>query len=500
MMRCIGNKYSWLFWLLAWQAAAMAAANPLLLPGPVETAEALWHLAGTGELYLNAGWTMFRCISAMLLSFVIGSAAAWCAYKKEWARQLLTLPIGFFKAVPVMAIIIYVVLLASADRVAIIVCFLMCFPVVYTNVLTGLDSMSRELLELAQVYGIKGIKCLKYIYIPGIRPQVQAAVKLIAGLSWKAVVAAEVLSVPKYSLGYEMINAKYYFDTPELFAYIIVIVALSLAFEKIIDLRLKKTAQTGYTVSRLFKGYSSSRLFKGEKDSAKINSRESREPGPEVKLCRISKKYGDKQVLENTNLTFKAGKTTALIGPSGQGKTTIARIIAGLEKDYDGEIRYGGLHKLSFLFQEDRLLPWFNVYDNLSIGLLRENKLPVNKQPENKPADGDAILKMARALEIENCLWKLPEELSGGMRHRVALGRTFLADSNLLILDEPFRGLDEDLKKRIIQRLWKDKTAEKTVLLITHSMTDADSLADSMVKLGEFGEPEELGEPGESGL
>jgi NitT/TauT family transport system ATP-binding protein len=83
---------------------------------------------------------------------------------------------------------------------------------------------------------------------------------------------------------------------------------------------------------------------------------------------------------------------------------------------------------------------------------------------------------MAEALEIKDVLWKMPEALSGGMKHRVALGRTFLADSNLMILDEAFRGLDKELKGRIVDRLWEKETADKTVMVISHNKEDIELL------------------------
>ena len=96
--------------------------------------------------------------------------------------------------------------------------------------------------------------------------------------------------------------------------------------------------------------------------------------------------------------------------------------------------------RTAFLFQEDRLLPWLNIYDNIALG--------------RRAADPEKIRNLARQLEIEKELWKLPDELSGGQRHRAALARTFAADTSLMILDEPFRGLDGALKDRIIDRLW----------------------------------------------
>ena len=82
------------------------------------------------------------------------------------------------------------------------------------------------------------------------------------------------------------------------------------------------------------------------------------------------------------------------------------------------------------------------------------------------------IVEMAQALEISDALWKLPSELSGGMKHRVALGRTFLAPANVMILDEPFRGLDESLRRRILDNVWPKMTSGKTVIVITHQPGD----------------------------
>ena len=134
-----------------------------------------------------------------------------------------------------------------------------------------------------------------------------------------------------------------------------------------------------------------------------------------------------------------------------------------------------GPMRTSYLFQEDRLIPWLNVFDNIAFGIVS-----MEDDIEKK------VVSIADMLEISDVLWKLPGELSGGMRHRVALGRTFICESSLLILDEPFRGLDEDLKGRIIKRLWKRVTCDKTVLLITHNRNDADRLSDRVIEYEDF--------------
>ena len=435
------------FWIAIWQLLAIVVGNSLLLPSLPETVMALGTLIKKQSFYMDVCWTLFRCILSIILSFGFGICLAWVAYKKEIIKDLLTLPVSFFKAVPVMAIVIYVILLVESDWVAVVACFLMCFPIAYTNILTGLAETSKELLEVASVYKFSKADVIKLIYIPSVMPHFNAAMRIVAGLSWKAVVAAEVLSVPEFSLGQGMISAKYYLETPTLFAYIIVIVALSLAMEKGIVLVTSKLT---------IKNYDGSKVNRGERQVTN-----GRNPAS-VNLIDVYKCFDEKKVLTGYSRLFEAGSKTAIVGPSGSGKTTLARIIAGMEIADDGNIKLSEDAKISYLFQEDRLFPWLNVYDNMALGM--------------KNLDGEAITDMARKLEIKEVLYKMPDELSGGMKHRVALGRTFLADSNLMILDEPFRGLDQDLKERIVDRLWEKMVSGKTVIVITHSREDIELL------------------------
>ena len=446
-----------LAWLVIWQTCAVLAGSELLLPSPLATLRALFRLMGEKSFYTDAGCTLARCVIAMLLSFGAGMTAAFAAYRHEAIRDFLRLPVSFFKSVPVMAIIIYVILLASSNRVAIIVCFMMCFPIVYTNALCGLDSVTAEYLELAEICRLTEKQKRQLVYLPAIRQDISAALRLVCGISWKAVIAAEVLSIPDFSLGYEMMNAKYYLETDKLFAYIIAIVALSLLFE------------------RLVMGLAA---YSEKKARVRVRTRGTvckQEAPPEVSLCNVFKSFEDKSVLDDVTLTFEPGSVTGVSGASGRGKTTLARIVAGLVEADSGKVLMQGAEniKISFLFQEDRLLPWASVYDNLALGRLNDG---------GEALDGE-IREIAKALEIEEVLFAMPEELSGGMKHRVALGRTFLANANLLLLDEPFRGLDEGLKQRILSRLWQKNIENKTVIFISHSREDCENLTERVISI-----------------
>jgi NitT/TauT family transport system ATP-binding protein len=162
------------------------------------------------------------------------------------------------------------------------------------------------------------------------------------------------------------------------------------------------------------------------------------------------------------------------MAPSGYGKSTLLRMISGLEKPDTGEISGTQNIPMSFLFQENRLLPWLNVFDNLALFL--KNRLPADEIKRQ-------ITEMLEHLELSTNMHNLPHQLSGGMKHRVAIGRAFLYPAPVLFLDEPFKGLDDELKNRVISNLWHNYTNHKTILLVTHSKEDADRLSHRQIQL-----------------
>ena len=166
-------------------------------------------------------------------------------------------------------------------------------------------------------------------------------------------------------------------------------------------------------------------------------------------LKSISFSYPEKRIFENFSAQFNDGVFYSVSAPSGKGKTTLFRIISGLEKVSSGKVEVNG--KLAYMFQEDRLFPHLTVLENVKLA-------------ESKEYDAEEILEKL-GLKGENNAY--PDELSGGMRRRVALCRTLLAPSQNIILDEPFTGLDEETRDRAIS-LIADMCKSKTLLLSTH--------------------------------
>ena len=226
------------FWLLVWQGGSMAlsAAYPhghLLLASPVSA------LVRLGELALTAAFwrTMFSSAShifgGFLLSCALGVILAAAAAKWRLLRELLSPLVAVVKAVPVVSFIILALVWLRAESLSLVIAALMVFPPVYLNVLTGIESTDRQLLEMARVFRVPFSRRLRGVYLPAVLPHFRAAASLGLGLCWKSGVAAEVIGLPALSIGEALYNAKVYFLTPDLFAWTAVIVAVSVGFEKL---------------------------------------------------------------------------------------------------------------------------------------------------------------------------------------------------------------------------------------------------------------------------
>lgn len=186
-----------------------------------------------------------------------------------------------------------------------------------------------------------------------------------------------------------------------------------------------------------------------------------------MKIKSLYKTYGDLVIFNREDFVLEEARINILVGPSGSGKTTLLRIILGLE-DYEGDLGRLKDLKKSVVFQEDRLLEDERVKDNFFL---------VN--PSLKEEDVRKILEEVDLGKIEN---KRVRELSGGMKRRIAILRALSVDYDLLILDEPFKGLDEKNYRIMKDYLFK-KTKGKTILLSSHMKEDEDLLTGRLIRL-----------------
>ncbi len=186
-------------------------------------------------------------------------------------------------------------------------------------------------------------------------------------------------------------------------------------------------------------------------------------------LKNITKKYEDTLGLNQVSLEFAEGETACIMGPSGIGKTTLINIIMGLVKADSGTLTGLEGKKIAAVFQENRLCEEIDAVHNV--------KLVCNKNVTELQIKEE--FKEVGLLEYEN---KKTRELSGGMKRRVAIVRAVMAESDIIIMDEPFKGLDEKLKEQVINYI-RRKTRGKTVIVVTHNKEEVDALSARLILL-----------------
>ena len=188
-----------------------------------------------------------------------------------------------------------------------------------------------------------------------------------------------------------------------------------------------------------------------------------------IELNNITKKFSALTVLDSFSANIEIGKVTAVMSPSGNGKTTLLRIIAGIDKDFEGHV--SGVGKVSYCPQGLSLLPWYSAMKNLTVFLGDTQEMK------------DKISEALNAFSLLEAKDKKPHELSGGMCQRVAIIRAWLSGSDTVLLDEPFKGLDSATKESVITYLKNTKTDGRTVIFTTHSEEELELFADNLLKL-----------------
>ena len=205
-----------------------------------------------------------------------------------------------------------------------------------------------------------------------------------------------------------------------------------------------------------------------------------------LELKSISKKFKDRQILSDFNLTVEENKILAIVGPSGGGKTTLLRMLAGLEKIDSGEIIYNGeslpideLEKrnlLGFVFQDFQLFPHLTVLENLVLSPIKTMNMA--KSDAEKKA-----IELLEKLGLEKQINNYPTSLSGGQKQRVALARAMMIEPKIIGYDEPTSALDPELRLEVERLILKNRELGITQIVVTHDLQFAENIADSILKV-----------------
>lgn len=447
-------------WGILWQIVSQKINQTVFLPSPLEVWRAFGKLAVSWEFYqsiLNSlGNIVLGAGGACILGALLAAVSSCVLFFKQFAG----LPVRIMQATPVASFTILALFWLDSEELSALVSFFMVFPLMYSNILAGIEAADRELLEMAKVYRVRWYHALRFIYLPELVPFFLSACSVAAGVAWKSGIAAEVIGVVRNTIGNQLYQAKIYMEMPELFAWTAVIVGISIASEQGIAGLVRLLEHRLLAAEKVTEGSWEKKLLPQAPSAV-------REPRG-FWMDNVTKHFEDTIICVDFSMQAAGGEAVALMGPSGKGKTTLLRMLLKLEVPDCGWIE-ADEQEMAVVFQEDRLCEKVSVYHNLAM---------VCRTPEQQ----GQIEQVLGGLGLAGCAGKKAGVLSGGMKRRVAIARALLADRQILLLDEPLKGLDEITKAAVMEFL-KEKVQGRTVLYVTHEEAEAEYFGCRVIRI-----------------
>lgn len=484
-----------LAWLVIWQITATIVANDILLAGPADVIRSLFMQIFTSDFWLSIAMSFSKIMGGFLLAFFAGILIGSLSFRFPLLGEILNPPLLLMKSVPVASFVILALIWAGSENLSIFISFFVVFPIIYVNTRSGLAGTDPKLLEMAKVFHLSLPNRIRFLYLPALFPYLSSGCRIALGMGWKSGIAGEVIGVPSHTIGEHLYMSKIYLATADLFAWTLMIILICLLTEQIFlgILRLAETLnrrglprtrltseaffQTPVSPASSSSSPAPSALF--FKTSTRSALQAETEGNPfALEIQNLRKSFGEQTILSDLSLSLTSGKIFCLMAPSGRGKTTLFRILLGLDSADSGTVSLHrqpadtsatSLPRFSAVFQEDRLCEEFCALDNVML------------VSHNTFSRQDAYQALCALLPPES-VFRPTSTLSGGQKRRVALCRALLAPSSILLMDEPFTGLDEETRLEVIEFL-KPFAKKKVLLISTHQAEDAEALGATVIHL-----------------
>ena len=229
-----------LFWLGVWELSALLFSNKFLLPNIRDTISALFEIMKSADFYVSVFLTLLRVALGLILGILAGVILAILSNFIKPVRAVIAPIISVIKSTPVASFIIILWIIMSGDVLSVFIAFLMVMPIVWQNMMDGFDAIDKELLEVCDIFEVSFIQKLRILILPTLFKYFIPAVITSVGLGWKSEIAAEIIAYTENSIGHAINDSKMNFDTASVFAWTLVVIILSIIFEKIAKMLLKR--------------------------------------------------------------------------------------------------------------------------------------------------------------------------------------------------------------------------------------------------------------------
>ncbi|MDR1784308.1 MAG: ABC transporter permease subunit [Endomicrobium sp.] len=221
-----------IFWIVVWEIGSVIVGQEILLVSPIYAIKKLFELSMDLVFWESIFYSFSKIIFGFLCAVLVGILMAIVVSNNRKIRILIEPLILVIQSIPVASFIILCLIWISSENLSIIISFLMVLPIIFRNTLTGIESVGKDLQDMCKVFNVKKTKMVRYVYMSEVITHFRSACSVSLGLCWKSGIAAEVIGMPKNSIGENLYKAKIYLNTPELFAWTIVIVIISICFQK----------------------------------------------------------------------------------------------------------------------------------------------------------------------------------------------------------------------------------------------------------------------------
>lgn len=451
MKRIVLTCLSILLIPVAWQLLSWQMAQPQLIPSFPDLIRALFRLVYSPGFLVSIGTTCLRACVGLLLSLAAASITAFLLNRSEAIRFLFMPWLSLLRSVPVISFILLALIFLNPEMIPLLIAFLTMYPLLTENLLKGLMNRRDSWKMLARQFHLNAWNRLFQINYPQLRPYLFSGLASAVGFGWRAIIMGEVLSQCVDGIGKRMKEAQVFIDVPELIAWTLVAIVLSWLTDKLI--------------SRLSDWQPSVRY----RHSAVELQAVSLKPN-DICLTDVSYSYG----VHHMNIVLKAGKIYVLSAPSGQGKTTLLQLLNGTLRPISGEIT-GLPQQTANLFQEPTLLPQLTAKENIMLGGAAYYDRAILEQQS---------LRLLAAFQLEKQAEMYPAALSYGQQQRVALARALMFPAGLLLLDEPFNGLDVELRQLVARFLveWQQEK-QATVVFSSHHVDEIKAMNAEVIAL-----------------
>ena len=228
------------FWIGIWQLSAMAVNHSYLFPDVPTILKALVSIITAKTFFQTVLLTLIRVLTGLALGVILGIILAVASHYSEIVNAILTPIISIVKSTPVASFIVILWISLSGDALAVSIAVLMVMPIVWQNLMDGFNSIDNDLSELCDVYRVGFIKRMRLLIIPALTKYLIPGIITASGLAWKSEIAAEIIAYTKRSIGQHINDAKYFMDTPSVFAWTLIIIILSIILENITKILLKR--------------------------------------------------------------------------------------------------------------------------------------------------------------------------------------------------------------------------------------------------------------------